>query len=427
MSQKTFPQWSIGASVALAFTGVMQSPAYAAEAPAQWVDGITYSAQIEAGGTYNSADPRDGKNFGRLFDDKSDGFLLNQVLLTAQRPIDATIKGYDYGFKLQGMYGADARYTHFLHEFQHAAGDNLNQFDLTEANLLVHTPWLTDGGFDIKAGQYASMQGAEATDPSLNYLYSHSYIFNFGVPVKHTGVLTTLHITPIVDLYTGIDTGVNTSVGSGDNNDALAFNGGVGLNMLDGKLTTLALTHIGPETAEKALQNGLLPATVRPNSDLRALSTITTTWKATDKLTLINDLDWIHDDALNAGHAANAYGVSQYGIYALNDMFSLVARGEVFRDANGVFVFQSGNNVDAIRGIEGLPALSPRTVTGGKTTYGELTLGVNIKPALDVPHISNLMIRPEMRYDTTLNDTRPFKDSTDKNMFTAAVDVILAF
>jgi hypothetical protein len=35
-----------------------------------------------------------------------------------------------------------------------------------------------------------------------------------------------------------------------DNNDSLGFHGGVGLNLLDGKLAALATTHIGPETRD---------------------------------------------------------------------------------------------------------------------------------------------------------------------------------
>jgi len=409
---------------------LLQGTAHAEPAkgkPPAWADGITWSAQIQAGGTYNEDGPNDNKNFGRLFDDKSNGFLLNQVLLTAQRPIDTSIKGYDVGFKLQGMYGSDARYTHILHQFQHATGDSLNQLDLVEAFAQAHTPWLTKGGTDFKLGQFVTLEGAETIDPSTNYLYSHSYIFNFGIPLKHTGLMAVFHVVPEVDIYAGLVTGANTGLGKSDNNDALAFHGGVGLNLLGGKLTSLATTHIGPETAQNAIRNGLLPASVDADGDLRYLSDITTTWKVTDKLTLINDVNWIHDEVANAGRSADGFGMAQYGVYTLCDMVSLVARAEVFRDVDGVFVFQSGNNVDFLNALDGMPARSTRTVTGGKTTYGALTLGANVKPDLGIAYLSGVRFRPEIRYDTSLNDTRPFNDSSDKHMFTAAIDMILQF
>jgi hypothetical protein len=41
--------------------------------------------------------------------------------------------------------------------------------------------------------------------------------------------------------------------------------------------------------------------------------------------------------------------------------------------------------------------------------------------------MTGLMIRPELRYDCSLNNTRPSNDSADRDMFTAAVDVIVTF
>ena len=52
-----------------------------------------------------------------------------------------------------------------------------------------HLPWITDGGIDLKVGQYPTPLGYETIDPSTNPFYSHSYIFQFGLPFKHTGAL----------------------------------------------------------------------------------------------------------------------------------------------------------------------------------------------------------------------------------------------
>lgn len=393
-------------------------------ATAKWEDTLKFSAQIEAGGTYNSSDPNDGRNFGRLFDDKSNGVLLNQLLLTATRPVDASRKGYDVGFKLQFMVGADARYTHFLKEFQNTfTGEN--QLDLVEGWVQFHTPWLTEGGFDVKLGQYVTLSGAETIDPSTNYLYSHSYLFNFGIPLKHTGVMTVTHVTPSFDLYLGIDSGVNTSLFKGDNNGRPAFHGGFGFNMNGGALTILATTHIGPEISRNAAPNGLLPPTVNANKAMRYLNDITAVWKVSDKLTSITDFNFIYDEAVNAGNSASGYGITQYLVYALNDNFSLVGRAEVWRDENGSFVAQFADNQDFMRALDGQPVVSPRTVGGGATTYGGFTFGLNIKPALGIP--AALLIRPEVRYDTSLNGTRPFNDSSDRHMFTAGMDVVFSF
>jgi hypothetical protein len=41
--------------------------------------------------------------------------------------------------------------------------------------------------------------------------------------------------------------------------------------------------------------------------------------------------------------------------------------------------------------------------------------------------LTGLKIRPELRYDRSLNGTRPFNDSSDVDMVTAGIDVILTF
>ena len=219
--------------------------------PAGFWDTFTVSGVAEAGITGNADTPADGLNFGHLFTDKSGSPLLNQLLLTAQRPLDPKATGYDFGFKLQGMYGSDARYTHYLGECDYCINDR-SQITPVEAWGIVHLPWLFAGGIDVKAGQYVTLEGAETIDPTTNYLYSHSYIFNFGIPLVETGVMSIWHVDPMVDIYAGIESGVNTTIGyrGGDNNGGAAFAGGIGLNLLDGNLTILATTHIGPENPD---------------------------------------------------------------------------------------------------------------------------------------------------------------------------------
>jgi putative OmpL-like beta-barrel porin-2 len=71
-------------------------------------------------------------------------------------------------------------------------------------------------------------------------------------------------------------------------------------------------------------------------------------------------------------------------------------------------------------------AFDPRADGGGRTTYGAIIVGITIKPPKPTL-IKNLMIRPEIRYDRSLNGTHPFNDSSDQDMFTAAMDVVVTF
>ncbi len=405
------------------------APAAADAPPAgYWVNGIHLSAQIDGGITGNFAAPKN--DFGNLFSDKPNTVLLNQVLLTATKPLDPKATGFDWGFKLQGLYGSDARYTHFLGEFDRTLQNDRNQIDLVEANILFHLPVLFDGGIDIKAGQYSTPLGFETIDPSTNPFYSHSYIFNFGLPFKHTGILTTSHVSGLLDVYLGIDTGVNTSFGTGgsdpgDNNGAVAFLGGVNLTMMDGGLTVLALTHIGPENASRAWAFNK-----NVNGYYRYLNDVVVTYKATDALTLVTELNWIRDDAAVGtapGKTANAFGVAQYAAYTLSDTMTLNGRAEIYRDDHNLFVSAYATNSGPDLAQQGISALGVTAAPGGSTTFGALTLGVTYKPA-DLPApISGLLVRPEIRYDQALTNNKPYNGGKDSGSFTVASDVVLTF
>jgi hypothetical protein len=402
------------------------APAADAPPPGYWINGIHLSAQIEGGVTFNPAGPK--QNFGQLFTDKPNTVLLNQILLTANKPLDPKATDFDWGFKLQGMYGSDARYTHFLGELDRVNPQDRNQFDIVEANVLFHLPALFEGGIDVKAGQYSTPLGFETIDPSTNPFYSHSYIFSFGLPFKHTGVLTTSHVSPMLDVYLGVDTGSNTTFGPlGENNSAAAFLGGVNLTLMDGSLTVLALTHIGPENASRALS----PAGFNANGYYRYFNDIVITYKSSPQLTLTTELNWIRDDFGATGFAgggpssANGFGIAEYASYTLNDNLTLNARAEVYRDDNNFFVagFGANNGFDQFQ--KGFA--TPVTTARHATTYGEITLGVTFKPA-DMPApISGLLIRPEVRYDRDLGGARAFNSNKDNGSFTIASDVVLTF
>jgi hypothetical protein len=365
------------------------------------------SGWIDSGITFNPDSPQSNQNFGRLFDDRANEPLLNQVVINFERALVAQPGEFDWGFKLQFMYGSDARFIHSLGLFDHTSATSILQPDLVEGYLNLHFPIISEGGLDLKLGKFVTLEGAETIDPRTNFFYSHTYIFNFGIPFNHTGALATFHATKWLDVMAGVTRGVNTSVE--DNNDSLAFHGGIGLNFNEGKIVVAASTHIGPETPNN-------------NHDFRYLSDITTTWKITDKLTSITDLNYALDEVSDA----QAYGIAQYFTYAINSWLTAGIRGEIFRDNKGFYVASFADNHDPMRALEGQPTIDPRTVGGGKTTYGAITASANIKPPMPKP-LAGLAIRPEIRYDCSLNDTRPFNNSSDRDQFTAGIDFIVTF
>jgi hypothetical protein len=272
---------------------------------------------------------------------------------------------------------------------------------------------LTEGGIDLKAGMYSTPMGLETIDPATNPFYSHSYIFNFGLPLKHTGLYTVTHLTDVVDLHLGVDTGINTTFGSraGDNNSAAGFLGGLGFNLFDGKLAILALTHIGPENAVRAIGSVA-------NDRQRYANDILLTYKPDDKLTLTTEANLIRDDWAKA----TGFGAAQYVSYALTDTWTLNGRAEIFRDDKGFFVAAYPRNLDPAKVLGGFPA--PGVIGAGPTTFSEFTIGATWKPVMPAP-VAALMVRPELRYDQALTSNKPF--SGRSNALTIAADIVISF
>ena len=430
-AQTTAPAPTTSPNTAPTTTTEVEKPATAATdaaPPGFYIDGIRLSAQLDAGFNINPYRPANGLNFGQLFTDRDNTVLLNQILLTANKALDPKNSDFQWGFKLQGMYGSDARYTQYLGVFNNALPGDRNQFDMVEANGLLHLPVLTQGGVDLKAGLYPTPLGYETIDPSTNPFYSHSYIFQFGLPFKHTGALAIAHVNGMLDVYAGVDTGTNTTFGiRGENNSALGGIGGVNLTLMGGSLTILALTHFGPEQASRVLS----PEGVNANGQWRYYNDIVTTYKATDKLTLVTELNWVRDDYGLVGKTVNAFGAAQYVSYAVSDLVTLNARAEFFRDDNNFFVASYSNNNDPVRFQQGLAPISIiYAAPGSNTTYGALTFGATIKPTLPAP-VTGLLVRPEVRVDHAFAN-RPFNQgaATDKatnTNVTFAADAVLTF
>jgi hypothetical protein len=370
---------------------------------------FTIYGWVEGGITGNPDSPIDNHNFGHLLTDRANEPLLNQASIVAERDLDPTVTGFDWGLKAWFMYGSDARYTKSV-GFLDLVTDDRVQPDFPELSVSGHIPIPGTNGVDIKLGKYQDPMSAETLDPRTNVFYSHSYIYNFGVPENDLGGLATFHVNQYLDIYAGLNRGVN--VAFTDNNSSVAFEGGIGLNLLGGNLTTVALTHVGPEDPHD-------------NHDWRYLNDITTTWKITKALTSITDFNLIYDDADNGAYG---YGGAQYFTYTVNDWLQLGVRGEVWRDDKGFYVAQFADNNDFIHIERGdTIAPDPSNLSGGETTYFEITGGVTLKPPMPNP-IKGLLLRPEVRYDRALTDRfQPFDQGTKRDQWTLAIDAIVEF
>ncbi len=377
---------------------------------------VRIHGHAQAGYTFNAHQPTDRMNFGRLFDDRANDFRLNGVGITVEQSFRSDPSAFDWSFKLQASAGTDARFTHGIGLLEDVTDGSI-QPDVVESWVALHLPWLTERGLDLKIGTFATLCGLETMDPESNLLDSHGYIFNFGVPLKHTGALVTTHATRWLEIHTGAVVGINTAIE--DNNDAWSFHGGVTARFLDDRLTAALGAHVGPEN--DSVYHRL--AGVHPSSDARAILDLVITMKPVDWLTAYVDLNHGQDDAPLGldGTRPEWYGAAATLAFHVSEVVDLLVRGEVFRDDDGFAVAQFAEDDDYLDLQEGrLGGLDARTVGGGATTYRAITVGARIAAT------SRLVIQCEIRADFADGST-PFRDSTDDSQFTAAVGFLWTF
>ena len=111
-------------------------------------------------------------------------------------------------------------------------------------------------------------------------------------------------------------------------------------------------------------------------------------------------------------------------------MFKIGGRFEVFRDNNNFFVAGFPGYNDFLNAEHGY--FNPSVIAAGPqnagTTYMSFTVGTTITPELPKnPYIANIILRPEVRWDTTLNNTTPFAGGTKKSQVTFGFDAIVPF
>jgi hypothetical protein len=352
----------------------------------------------EAGYFYSTNAPRLNEQptliaFPGLFSNRG---LLDQVDGTIQKTIDKT-KSFDFGFQIEAGYGTDDSFIHSNGILDNRPPKNpQNQLDLVQANVSVLLP--VGSGLTLTGGKFITLLGNETISPLGNQLYTHSYLFTYGIPFTQTGVLGAYTFGKAINgndltVTAGFTRGWNQS--SRDNNGAIDFLGQVSANITD-KLSALINVSEGPQDFHN-------------NSDYRTVVEAIIGYQATDQLKLTGDLlygDDPHHSAVTAGRSAQWYAAAVYAGYKISPMFTLNGRVEAYRDNDGF------------------------TVAGIAANYYEATVGVDIHPLPNNDIFQYLQFRPEVRYD--YSDKPAFNAAHeggrgDNSEFTCAIDAIMQF
>ena len=325
---------------------------------------------------------------------------LDKISLNIERTVDPTKKQFDLGFHLEGIYGADAAFIHSNGMW--AAQTDRNQGDLLQAYVDVTFP---DMPLRLRVGKWIELAGFEQFsaniygafgDPS-RALYSYSYQFLFAEPGTQTGALATYVLNPQWTFDAGITRGWNQSLRDG--NDVPDFLGRVTFNPSDKTSIIFVMTE-GPEFPIGAGRN--LPAADKSHS-WTALDLVVTQ-KIDDKLRFGLGLDYVEAPRIPglSDGAKQWGGVAGYASYALDPHLTLNSRLEWYKDA-----------------ADGFSTGAPLSAN-----YYEATVGVAIKPFPNDKVFSNLLFRPEIRYD---HSDRLVFDGGDRNQITFSIDTLFTF
>ena len=109
------------------------------------------ASRARAASSSTRSPPNSHRNFGQLTTDLSNAPVLNQAVVTLSRDVDPKATSVDIGFKVQLMYGSDARIYHTLAVFDQLI-HNRYQLDVPEASISIRVPQWFANGFDFKAG-----------------------------------------------------------------------------------------------------------------------------------------------------------------------------------------------------------------------------------------------------------------------------------
>jgi hypothetical protein len=141
---------------------------------------------------------------GRVYDgsDVQDGFNLNVVSLTLDKPLDTNAWSAGYHIQMLMGPGASKRGTGLATLSSTNSGSAAaTDFSFNEAYIALHVP--IGNGLDFHVGQFGTYNGYEAYDSYKDPNWSRSYGF-FIESSAHTGVSASYKINDIVSVMAGV-------------------------------------------------------------------------------------------------------------------------------------------------------------------------------------------------------------------------------
>jgi hypothetical protein len=311
----------------------------------------------------------------RYFDNRANTFSVDLAELVVQK---AVAKSGDAGFRIDLVAGTFAG-------LEQSAGLSLgDNADLQQAFASYIAPLGTGLRFDV--GKFVTHMGYELIEgyDGYNDNYSRSLLFNYAIPLTHTGLKASYSPSSKVSLMAMVVNGWDDAI---DNNASKSVGAQLVLKPVDP--VALYVNYIGgPETADD-------------NHSIRQVIDLVGTLTVSPMFSLGVNADFGTESGtslVKPGDDATWNGVAGYAKISTSSPFSLGLRAETFKDNGGTRL-----------GI-------------GEARVNEFTVTPSFKFG------SNLVLRAEGRYDAS--DSAPFVDDkgiAKKNQATIGLNAIWVY
>jgi len=351
---------------------------------------------------------------GRTFDggDKQDGFNLNAIKLSLEKPLDEG--QWSAGYKVDLIFGPDANY--YTSQLNGGGAPNTSDFSVKQAYVTLRAP--VGNGLDIKMGVFDTLIGYEVFESVNNPNFSRSYGYAIE-PTHHTGLLLSYKVADWLSVSGGVANGWTGPV-----NDKIQSTAGVAqadswesrkafLGMLTitlpestggvaGSAIYLGIVH-GENTG--TLGGGLTPETTSYYAGL----TLNTPIKA---LTFGASFDYRQDGPALLTPSGDAWAAAGYVSFQATEKLKLNARA------------------DYIHGEDGTLFATGQFDSNGKVVgnFGQANSLGSLTATLDYSLWANVVTRGEVRWDHSFNSERPFgATDLDKDAVTLTANLVYKF
>jgi hypothetical protein len=359
---------------------------------------LQFYGWLDAGFAGNTSSPASRFNGPYNAVDRSNELMFNQGYLVSEigLPCDGSC---GLGARVDLLYGEDVLLAQS--RGWEANPDGTRRWNSSEYYGLAIPQLYAEVGtkdLSLKVGHFYSVVGYEGVMAPYNFFYTKSYSYQFAGPFQHWGAQVDWQATESLQMTLGLVNGWDSLDRLQDSANVIASvkyknpcrDWWTSFAVVSGdehdNLSGLATTEFTNRTRYSWLVD--LPITCR-------LEYVFHHW-----------LGFQETGALG-GDDAYWYGIDQYLYYTINDCWKAGARFEWFRDEDGTRV-----GLNRVSNLNNPPFIG---------NFWSLSAGVNWTPT------SNLIVRPELRWDSFDGAGLPYADGNKDNQLLLAADVIWRF